>query len=471
MSGDEARGFQRPLAVIPSADLAGRGEPLFDRFGSELTTDSASAVEALDRTVRALAAHRHDTASHLAAALEADDGLTVAWCLRGFALSFVARRDLRESAAEALASARAALAARGGTEREYRLTAALSALIAGDSAMAVRELSIILAEKPADLLALKLEHAVRFMRGDSAGMRNSAERALPSWSEDDPGYGYACGILAFAREETGDYEGAERAAREGLAHAPDDAWGAHALAHVYEMQDRPLEGRGWLERCYARGTFDACNNFGGHVAWHLALFCVQLGDYERALELYDDIVRHPPGDFRDVSNASSLLFRLEDEGVSVGARWRALAERVLPFAHDHGYAFADVHYALTLMRAGERAEARALLASLRKHALADRSPDTRVLRERGLPLVEGTIALEDGRFGEAFELLAHARRGASELGGSHAQRDLFRRLWIAAARCTGEPAKITESIRAYLAVRPASRWPLDGSARVVAPAE
>ncbi|MCZ7679591.1 MAG: hypothetical protein M5U28_12850 [Sandaracinaceae bacterium] len=97
---------------------------------------------------------------------------------------------------------------------------------------------------PHDLLALKLEHAVRFMRGDAAGMRRSAEAALARLPASAEGYGHALGVLAFAREETGDYEGAERAGLEALEREPHDAWGAHAIAHVHEMRDRPRGGGG-----------------------------------------------------------------------------------------------------------------------------------------------------------------------------------------------------------------------------------
>ncbi|MCZ7679590.1 MAG: hypothetical protein M5U28_12845 [Sandaracinaceae bacterium] len=199
---------------------------------------------------------------------------------------------------------------------------------------------------------------------------------------------------------------------------------------------------------------------------------MQLGEHGRALELYDEIVAPPPGDFRDVSNAASLLARLEEAGVGVAPRWRELAERAAPYCRDHGYAFADAHYALTLMRAGRRADARALLASMRRHALGERAPDARVLRELGLPLVEGILALEEGRASDAFEHLAVCADGAPALGGSHAQRELFRRLWIAAAR-SSDAAALERAASAYLRARPRSAWAaalLAGSA-CAAPAE
>lgn len=390
----------------------------------ELTTDSADALAAFERAVHGLLGHRRDTGQHLGAALEADPQLAAAHCLRGFALRFLARRDRLAGAREALFAAERSIEARGGTRRERLLAAALRASCDEDSARAADALGAIVEDDPADAFALKLEHAARFMRGDAAGMRASAERAVPRFAVDAPGRAYALGMLAFARVETRDYALAELAAREAVELEPADAWGAHALAHVFLMRGRPREGRDWLiERA---STFAHCNNFAGHVAWHLALFCVELGDHAAALALYDRVVEHPPGDFREVSNASSLLYRLEERGIPVGSRWRELAPRLLE--HDHGYAFADAHYALAFMRAGRPDRARALLASLRRHVEREVAADAGVQRDVGVRLVEGIIALEEGRRAEARELLECARDGARAVGGSEAQRDLFRRL-------------------------------------------
>ena len=72
-------------------------------------------------------------------------------------------------------------------------------------------------------------------------MRRSAERLLPVW-RGHPAEGYLLGCHAFTLEETGDYAAAEAAGRAGLALAPDDAWGLHAVAHVYDMTARAGQG-------------------------------------------------------------------------------------------------------------------------------------------------------------------------------------------------------------------------------------
>ena len=411
------------------------------------------------RVVSGMLTHASDTAERLSLVLARDPHHVAASCLRGFSALGLAQNASLADARAALASARASFAERGGSPTDRALIATLAAWTEGDPAEAASTLAGVLERDPTDLLVLKLEHGCRFMIGDSGGMRRSVDRALRAWTPARPGYAYVLGMASFAAVETGDLARGERLGREALEQAPDDAWAAHSVAHVHEMRDRPREGRAWLELCRDAGTFVHCNNFGAHVSWHLALFCVAERDLERALALYDEEVVAPPaGDFREVSNASSLLWRLEREGLDVGGRWEALLPRVRPHARDHGYAFADAHYALTLVRSGHLEEARALLASLRSHAAVPTTHSARVQRTAGRALVEGIVALGGGEASRAFEALAVARDGAAEVGGSHAQRDLFRRLWVHAAeqsRCT---ASLERAVDAYLRARPDSTW-------------
>ncbi|MFB2351867.1 hypothetical protein, partial [Priestia megaterium] len=76
-----------------------------------------------------------------------------------------------------------------------------------------------------------------------SGMRRSIETVLPSYGADHPALGYALGCHAFALEETGDYTRAEREGRRAVSLAADDAWGLHAVAHVFDMTGRAAEGR------------------------------------------------------------------------------------------------------------------------------------------------------------------------------------------------------------------------------------
>ena len=74
-----------------------------------------------------------------------------------------------------------------------------------------------------------------------------------------------------------------------------------------------------------------------------------LARYDAALALYDAEIRaEKTDDYRDISNAASLLSRLELEGVDVGDRWEELAVLAEKRTEDGCLAFADLHYMLAL---------------------------------------------------------------------------------------------------------------------------
>jgi tetratricopeptide (TPR) repeat protein len=423
---------------------------------AEATTDSPAALVQLQAAVMGLLGHRADTAQCLEAALREEPGLVPALCIQSFALSFLGRRDLQDSARQRATEARRALAARGGSEPERALVDACSAYAYGNPSAAARRLSAALHARPHDLLLLKLQHAVCFILGRPRDMRAGTELALSASDPALPGHAYVLGCHAFALEETGDLQAAEAAGRSAVALDPHDAWGAHAVAHVLERSDRAHSGLAWLDD--VEPALQGCNNFRGHIAWHRSLFLFQLERYEAALALYDrEIAVHLGRDYRDVANASSLLLRLEQEGVDVGGRWQRLAELAREHIGDHALAFADAHYMLSLVRAGDAAHARAFLAALRERALLS-SHAAMVNRRAGLPIAEGLLALSEGRADQALRALARAQANVGLLGGSHAQREVFWHLLLEAARCSGQQTFERTLLERKLSLRPDNRF-------------
>lgn len=426
-----------------------------DPRGESVTTYSAEAIERLEQAIFGLLGHSADTARALAAALALDPGLVPALCLQGFAYKCLGRRDLDPAALSCLTRARDSLAARRGSERERALVAALASWCAGEPLRAARQLSASLVEHPRDLLTFKLQQALHFILGRPREMRAGAERALGALGESEPGYGYVLGCRAFALEETGQLAQAERDGRRAIELAPLDAWGAHAVAHVLERQDRSEEGLAFMHAVEPR--LAGCNNFRGHLAWHRSLFLLQLARHDEALALYDaEIAIHLGADYRDVSNATSLLFLLERAGVSVGDRWQRLAQLARERIGDHRSAFADAHYMLALVQSGERAAAGQFLAALRLRA---REPGdmARIQRQVGVPLAASIVALGRGRSAEASRVLAQAARSWAAAGGSRAQRDTFWHLLLTAAE-RGDRALARCLLQQRLAQRPANRF-------------
>ncbi|HKP63806.1 MAG TPA: tetratricopeptide repeat protein [Polyangiales bacterium] len=420
-----------------------------DCRGVPITTSSQLAVELFDCAVQGFVAHRKDTAQRLERALAEDPGLVPALCLRGFAYKALQSRQFEAEAGQCLAAAEVALAVRGGCARERLLVGALERWCAHAPLAAIELLDAILREHPRDLLSFKLQHAINFIHGRSSALRSSAERCLPSWDDSVPGHGYVLGCYAFSLEETGSLSSAERVGRRAIELQPDDAWGAHAVAHVLETQDRAREGLLFLDA--AEPALANCNNFGGHIAWHRSLFHLQLEDHAAALTLHDEsIAPHLGRDYRDVCNASSLLWRLEAAGVQVGERWRPLVELARAHQGDHRLAFADAHYVLSLAAAGELQEAAAFTASMQG--------GNAVMREIGAPLASGIVALCAGRAGLALERMLPIAARLSPLGGSNAQRDLFELMLIEAALRAERRDVSRALLERRLRARPDNRW-------------
>lgn len=428
-----------------------------DRRGVPITTPSPDAVASFEAAILGFVSHRRDTTEHLEAALAADPELIPALCLRGFAYKALASRAFEPQARQSLLAARAALAAHGGNGRERSLVNALAAWCAGDMVSAASTLERSLRVYPRDLLTFKLHHAVSFMLGQPHAMRAAAERALRAWDPALPGYGFVLGCYAFTLEETFDRRGAERTGKRAVELEPGDAWGAHAVTHVLEVQDRAREGLSFMDEVEPGLT--ACNNFGGHLAWHRGLFHLQLGELDEALALHDRrIMNHLGRDYRDVSNAATLLWRLSNEGVDVGDRWQQLAELARVHLGDHRSAFADAHYALSLAAAGKLPNATEFVCSMRDAARERSDHASGVLSAVGVPLAQGIVALYSGRAQAAVRSLLSVERELSRIGGSHAQRDAFECLTIDAALRSGDRELARCLIERRLAARPSNRF-------------
>ena len=94
---------------------------------------------------------------------------------------------------------------------------------------------------------------------------------------------------------------------------------------------------------------------------------------------------------------------------------------------EHVQPFLDLHYLYGLARAG-RGEAEAMLASLR--AFAETAPEfvRPAWREVALPAAEGLLAHARGDHAACARLLLAVLPRLAEIGGSHAQRDLFEQI-------------------------------------------
>lgn len=411
-----------------------------DVYNLSTSTVSNEAETTFEQAVHGLAAHRPSTGAALQATLAADPDHVAALALKGFANLILARSELVAPAAQALADARRAMKSRdGGTRDEQVLVSALDAAVQGAFSTAASRIDDGFAERPATFLPFKISHSLRFMLGDAKGMLAMSNRVMQHWREDLPAAGFLLGCHAFALEEHGQYDAAEIAGQRAVALQPDDAWGLHAVSHVYEMRGETADGIEWLEK--GRKSWSRCNNFSFHMAWHLALLHLERGDHERVLRIYDHEVRpQQTDDFRDMANAVSLLWRLNQTGVDVGARWSDLAETALQRRHDTTLVFAALHTLAALTAIGDHEGAQDMIDELDRKASGS-GDQAKVAREVGLPLARIIAGLGTSTDSHQFKRVV---MDLPKIGGSNAQRDFFLLAVAKAAGSRGDLASVSQ---------------------------
>jgi tetratricopeptide (TPR) repeat protein len=423
-----------------------------DAFGVSLSSGDPSAVARYDAALGKLLVLRNDPMAEADAATAIDPGLVMGHVLKGVVCVLSTDKSLLPDARAALAAARKA--AGGATAREQAHIAALSAWVEGRLFDACACWERVLVDHPNDALAMFAAHQGDFFLGQSSELRDRVARRLPDIDRGSPLEGYYLGMHAFGLEEMGDYARAEETGREAVRRDERDAWAAHAVAHVLEMNNRIDEGIGWLSSTAAGWSTD--NFFSVHNWWHLALYHFDRGEWDQVLRLYDERIRG--GDstvILDLLDASSLLWRLGLHGVDVGRRWHRIAEAWEPRIDDAWYAFNDGHAMMAFAGAGREDLARRLLSVMERTALLE-SDNGAMTRAVGLPVARALHAYANCDYAAAVDLLAPVKAIAARSGGSHAQRDLLAQTLISAAERAGQKGMARALLHERLMLKPAS---------------
>jgi tetratricopeptide (TPR) repeat protein len=401
--------------------------PLSDDLSAIPTSLAADRIGDWNKVIRGILSHAASTGPDLNLVLAAAPDFALGQAIRGLSCLLLGRVEMVAVAKQAHA---AALTGAPATQRERAFVDALGDWLYGQPTRAAARLQAVLTDAPRDALAMKMIQAIHFVMGRPDAMRLSVEGVLPAW-DDHPARGYIMGCHAFTLEETGAFAQAERIGRQGVELAPDDAWGLHAVAHVYDNTGRAQAGLDWLTG--RESSWAHCNNFRFHVWWHRALMHLDLGDHETALALYDNDIRaEKTDDYRDISNGASLLARLELEGVDVGNRWDELADLSENRATDGCLAFADLHYMLALC-GGDRDRAAAGLIARMRATVPQGGEAQQIIAHPGLHVAQGLQSFAAGDYSVAWMHLRAGRADLQQIGGSHAQRDVFDRITIEAA--------------------------------------
>jgi tetratricopeptide (TPR) repeat protein len=400
-----------------------------DFLGNALSAAPAGTLQAIDDFVGGFLAYERRAERIVRAADEAE-GCCIANVYAGFLWMLLEAPSAPVRAAPYLAAAERT--APDATRREQLNVEVLRAWIADDVPRAELACAQVTDEYPRDLVVLKIEQYLEFNRGDFPAMLRAALKVRG----DNADVAYVHGMAAFAYEECQLLREAERAALRALELERKEPWAQHALAHVMLTQGRIEEGARFLEG--VAPTWTDLNSFMiTHLWWHVALFDLSRGRFERALDVYD---RHCWGVAREYSQdqvgAVSLLARLEIAGVEVGRRWQELADYLAARAEDTVQPFLTLQYLYGLARA-ERTEARTLLEAVRQRADCAPAHSREIWRDVALPASEGLHAYARGDYDRAWRELARAMPRMIEAGGSHAQRDFFEQILLDAAIASG----------------------------------
>lgn len=391
-----------------------------DAQGHDLSGATPQAAALFDEAVRAFNLVHGDAAGRFDAAREAAPDFAMAHLGKAWLLALANDPVLMPQAA--------ALAETAGKlplgEREAAHLAALGHQLQGARAAAVAVLDRHLMHCPLDLVAHQAAALGDGFLGRFDWLRERSARALPRWSKDWPGWATLLAFHAFGAEEAGDYACAEDESREAAEAEPLSFWPHHTVAHVMEMMGRPEDGLGWMAAREPNWSGEGHMN-EVHIWWHRALFHLELGQYEAALELYDGPIRTTQRRLAlSLTNATALLWRLDLLGCELGERWEAEAELWQGHADGKCLVFADIHAAMAELRASREAQVERRLAAMRETAASD-AEAAGLYRAVGIPVVEGLAAFHRGAWGEAVEQLLPVRAAVRGIGGSYAQRDVI----------------------------------------------
>lgn len=398
---------------------------------------------------------RRDSMLLVQQSLEADPENSLAHATRGLYYYGERHQRNREVVKECIASSTRFLNPQDRRATHY--CRALTAAGEGDATEMVFHLEQQLLEDPTDVAALKLCQSELFWLGEmrwSASLSASVEK---HWSSDQPYYSDYLSIRAFDLEETGQYTAAEQYGREAVELNPSDVWGTHAVTHVMYMQGRSQDGARWLDELHQGGHWQGLGQLVLHLWWHRALFHLLRGEHDGALTVYDEYLRNfeidmvaaLPDLYLDLQNATSLLLRLEFLNVDIGSRWTALAEICAERVTDNTNAFSCAHYAAVLAADHRFNEAQALINSLTESSRSG-SSIAASFGNAALPAAIASVAHRQKDYRKVIDTLMPVRYRLDQMGGSHAQREVFLLMLADALQKEGESdllAKLSLDLR------------------------
>ena len=414
---------------------------LRDLYGNPVSSTSRIAVDAYDRGVRGLLGFSADIIDSFRAALEADRDFVLARA--ALAVSLYLAEKIPEGRAE---MDRAAAAAAAMPLRERRHVEALALWVAGRANDAIPLIKESLVEHPRDLLLMQRLYFIYFWQGRSAEMLELTQSVIRALDAD----GFMLGYHAFALEENRRFDEALPLAERAIAMNPKDAWAVHTIAHV--LYERGENARGVDALPPHIHPCDHLGYFKNHLLWHLALMHLAEGRYDRVGKLFESVFGAIPITVgSDLQDSVALAWRLELYGRPDPERWKRLGIAARGWLEMPVLLFHDLHVGMALAASGDWSAAETQLERLRGRGKKSRNP---TLPEVVVPLMESLHAFARGEYLETVAKMAPLEDRIIEVGGSHAQREVFHDTLLEAALRTGEAERARPLLERRLAKRP-----------------
>ncbi len=410
-----------PLRIrYANKELNQKGYGLLDQFEQEVS-GSAATLAIWNKSVLDLLSMREDPITPLDEVAATDPSFVMGSVFTGTYRILGAGIPTGSEIGRDLERARQRRHEASSQERAH--IDALECMARGEFSRAATLWDQLVTQHPRDLMAARFAHDVYLHTGEIDHRLNSAEAALRPWSEGENGYGWLLGAYSFALEEAGRFPEAELAGHKALAANPHDCWALHSLAHVYEHLDAQTDA---LELLGSNQSWWVESNLlSEHIWWHLALRLLEDRNFGEALAIADDRLIESETAFR-LADATSLLWRIELEGVDVGDRWERVVERWSDLNCFHTSAFIDVHAAMAFATAMSSSAASRFWAGVATPHFGH-SENGEVLRGTTAQLIETIVAYRAGRVQDCEAGFGRVDSELQCIGGSRAQREIFTR--------------------------------------------
>ena len=400
---------------------------LADRYGLRLSTTSRAARDAYVEGSDCILSGGAGSEAHLERALEADPNFALAHIALARAMFLAGQVPQARTTA-----ARARELAARTTPREQSHVNVVALAIEGRPPDALAATRTHLTAFARDAMALAPATGVFGLIGFS-GHQEREQELLELLRGLAPHYGadwLFLSVYAFAACECGRLDEAWDLIEQSLSGNPRNAHGAHIRVHVlYEKGETEKASaylKDWMPGFPKQGLLHC------HLSWHTALLALELGQLERAWEIYRADIQ-PGGAWGPAINvatdASAFLWRTELAGLARRPDlWRTAHDFIHKSFPKAGLAFADVHHAVACAASGDAAGLDQLVRELQERLATGKLPAGEVVAT----LTEAFGAFAKSDWDGAIALFEQALPNTVRIGGSRAQRDLVEHTLIAA---------------------------------------